>query len=309
MALSEDTEYFHTYKLTRNHRSHISIINYSARLLSSSYKPLSFDRTRVYYKSVDGSEIEIAHWLNTAVPFFSDQYQIIRKKIGILVRGKRSANIIHRHIDFPHKPVITTSLDTDSSLWGAIFRKIMNWAFNDEITKYELVEEYLSMDLQLAEVRKVISLLKRIEQIAHESPSKLGDYINLFVGISKIIFPRRRNKIAIKKLTNVLSKKVLLESYIPPCDDEVQLMTLHKAKGLEFDVVFHLDLYKWIFPMYRGDRIQDLNLHYVGITRAKEHCILCTSTLRHNRQGIRDAEDSDFLHGNNLSTYRTECPV
>ncbi|MCZ3003907.1 ATP-dependent helicase, partial [Acinetobacter baumannii] len=61
-------------------------------------------------------------------------------------------------------------------------------------------------------------------------------------------------------------------------------MTIHKAKGLEFEIVIHLDLNEWLFP-YRvigesfSDKLypsweQDLNLHFVGVTRAKTMCLL-----------------------------------
>ena len=46
----------------------------------------------------------------------------------------------------------------------------------------------------------------------------------------------------------------------------IKLMTGHKAKGLEFDTVYHLD--PWIIKDERGD--QEKNLRYVIQTRAKE---------------------------------------
>jgi len=45
----------------------------------------------------------------------------------------------------------------------------------------------------------------------------------------------------------------------------IQLMTGHKAKGLEFNTVYHLD--PWLI---RDDNEQELNLRYVITTRAKE---------------------------------------
>lgn len=44
----------------------------------------------------------------------------------------------------------------------------------------------------------------------------------------------------------------------------VKLMTCHKAKGLEFECVYHLD------PWLIRDSEQDLNLHYVAITRSMD---------------------------------------
>jgi superfamily I DNA/RNA helicase len=44
----------------------------------------------------------------------------------------------------------------------------------------------------------------------------------------------------------------------------LMLMTVHKAKGLEFDRVFVLDA-----PIRRGDPEQERNIRYVAATRAK----------------------------------------
>jgi DNA helicase-2/ATP-dependent DNA helicase PcrA len=104
-------------------------------------------------------------------------------------------------------------------------------------------------------------------------------------------------------------------------DHEVQVLSLHKAKGSEFDLVFHLDLYTWILPqlrpgpnnnwnqpVYRG-LAQDRNLHYVGITRARKACFLCTSTQRVNSNGgTSQGQVSEFLSVNNLAQLRHASP-
>jgi ATP-dependent exoDNAse (exonuclease V) beta subunit len=100
-----------------------------------------------------------------------------------------------------------------------------------------------------------------------------------------------------------------LNSLLPANDGEVQLMTLHKSKGLEFDIVFHLNLHQWILPQYKGDYNQDLNLHYVGLTRARKSCILCISKFRHQNKTKKIASDSEFLFLNDLKNWRLPCPL
>lgn len=93
-------------------------------------------------------------------------------------------------------------------------------------------------------------------------------------------------------------------------------MTLHKSKGLEFDLVFHLNLHEWILPnkkpingdfynCYYPSWQQDLDLHYVGITRAKKACYFIVPAQRTNSYDrVLVARDSEFLYHNNVQVLR-----
>ena len=72
---------------------------------------------------------------------------------------------------------------------------------------------------------------------------------------------------------------------IAKTQDSVQLMTLHSAKGLEFDQVFIVGLEEGIFPTQRSipDQAQmeeERRLAYVGITRARQHLTLTLAESR-----------------------------
>lgn len=70
-------------------------------------------------------------------------------------------------------------------------------------------------------------------------------------------------------------------------DNNVNIMTLHSAKGLEFNIVFILGMEEGIFPHSRSfesakELEEERRLCYVGITRAKKKLYLlsaCTRTL------------------------------
>ena len=70
-------------------------------------------------------------------------------------------------------------------------------------------------------------------------------------------------------------------------DDRVLLMTLHSAKGLEFDNVYLEGMEDGIFPGYRAVSAEDSSeleeerrLCYVGITRAKKRLTLTSASTR-----------------------------
>jgi len=61
----------------------------------------------------------------------------------------------------------------------------------------------------------------------------------------------------------------------------------------------------------KGDKLiekEDMNLHYVGITRAKKVCILVSSTKNHLKYKgewvLWNAQPSNFLSINNLQKLR-----
>ncbi|MDE6036537.1 MAG: UvrD-helicase domain-containing protein [Ruminococcus sp.] len=68
-------------------------------------------------------------------------------------------------------------------------------------------------------------------------------------------------------------------------DDKVTLMTVHSAKGLEFENVFVIGMEEGIFPVSQSsgdekDLEEERRLAYVAITRAKKHLYLTSASQR-----------------------------
>ena len=80
---------------------------------------------------------------------------------------------------------------------------------------------------------------------------------------------------------------------------KVSLMTMHAAKGLEFDVVFLCGMEDTIFPSIRavldGNLEEERRLFYVGITRARKKLVLSRSTSRMLYGQVRYNLPSKFL--------------
>lgn len=83
-------------------------------------------------------------------------------------------------------------------------------------------------------------------------------------------------------------QEVTLVSQIDKWDaahNAVTLMTLHSAKGLEFDIVFISGLEEGLFPSYNSilesaELEEERRLFYVGMTRAKKKLFLSYATTR-----------------------------
>lgn len=84
--------------------------------------------------------------------------------------------------------------------------------------------------------------------------------------------------------------------------DYVVLMTLHGAKGLEFDNVYLVGMEDGLFPSYmsitaddKGEIEEERRLCYVGITRARKHLTITSAKQRMVRGETRFSKLSRFV--------------
>lgn len=85
-------------------------------------------------------------------------------------------------------------------------------------------------------------------------------------------------------------------------DDRVLLMTLHSAKGLEFDNVYLAGMDDGLFPSYHSvssgetaDLEEERRLCYVGITRAKKRLTMTSARMRMLRGEMQWYKTSRFI--------------
>ena len=303
-------ESFNYFKLDKNHRCHPSIINYSNFLLNPKTVLIPAVQKLIFFYSVEGNEKDIATWLDEKIDSIQKGFKIEkRNQIAILTRTSRTGEIINLELKEPHKLAISNELDTNLNVWSAIFSNLLHFIFDNNFKFIDVIEIFTSYErFSSTEMKKLGSAKKDIESIISTKNFDNGNLIKAFKAIASIIAPNSESTESIELLTSVLNNPLELKSYEPASDNEVNILTLHKSKGLEYDFVFHLDLYEWVFPNKQpgpnndfrnpifGDWKQDLNLHYVGITRARKGCFLISSTKRTNSDGdTRNGKDSEFI--------------
>ncbi|WP_143329134.1 UvrD-helicase domain-containing protein [Clostridium puniceum] len=304
---------FKPFYLDKNFRCHKSISDYSLRLLDHSYPMNDSLEKRIFKRRVSGSEKAIVQYIEKLMPSIKKKYNFHKNSdIAILVPSNSYGDLIACHFTIKHKYFKKTALDEDSSLWATIFKSLLSYIQNRSANIYEFCENYFDVE---DDNLMFVKLYKKIEALREKfSTLRLARKVERFKNIAELVYPKADNETAINNLSEVLKDPESIESFTPASDDELQIMTLHKSKGLEFKIVFHLGLYKYILPKEGYDKNniwnyteydQNLNLHYVGVTRAEEACILLTSTKRHNGKGDeKQGVDSEFLSLNGLNNYQ-----
>lgn len=287
---------FSHFELNKNHRCHESISEYSLCLFDAS-KNIPNEK-RVFKVEINGNESCIASSIDTRISRIKEKYKVTsNNKIAILCRSNASVIKISESLNTPHKAFEETILDTDNSDWGRFFRELISSCLSGEIFATDYAEELFSEEYETTKYRKALWLSQRIFDCSALDMYSVEDDI---ISLAELVYPKKRNEDAISHLHCVLNDEKTIKNYIPALDEEINIMTLHKSKGLEFNIVFHLDMYKWIFPneyASKESQLQDLNLHYVGVTRAKDVCYIINGTKRYRNKydDYITAEPSPFF--------------
>ncbi|MCJ7824330.1 MAG: UvrD-helicase domain-containing protein [Anaerolineales bacterium] len=105
-----------------------------------------------------------------------------------------------------------------------------------------------------------------------------------------------------RSLTEFLENIALVsdQDTLPDTPQAPTLLTLHAAKGLEFDLVYIVGLDEGLLPHSRSfeepeEMAEERRLFYVGITRAKNHLVLVRASQRSNYGRFEYTVQSRFL--------------
>lgn len=282
------TDKFEHHVVDINHRCHPSIVNYANRLYHNNSKLLYTEEMRVYRRCFEGTQIDLVNQLNSYIPQTAKNFNIENlSNIAILVRNNRSLNYLINNLTLPLRVYKDDDLTLINTGHALLYKGLLKYYFDPKCLVNDIFEiNRFKSSLTTSEFNNVRKL---INELRNKSELVLVDSLkNVVSGLTGTVGSEQE----LQALNNILESDEDKNQYKPSSTEELQVMTLHKSKGLEFDIVFHLDLYEWVFPYrrYTGnwDEVvyptwnQELNLHYVGITRAREACLLVNSTRRLN---------------------------
>ena len=276
---------FQHFELSKNHRCHESIINYSRGLFD--IFPNSIGEKRVFKVDIDGNEKSIVLKIESYLPKIMKKYSVNNpNQVAILCKLNHTIDLIDDYLGIPHKIFKNDPLEGLNSEMGNFFRYILRERFSGTIFPADLAEQFFSKEFDFENYHRFLHIVEIIYQAPVEH---LGEYIKFFIDLAELL-NIKPNKKAIEVLKEVISSIDALTSFMPAKDDEINIMTIHKSKGLEFSIVFVLDLYKYVFSnncgkKESGNSDQVLNLYYVAITRAKDAVYFLNASERSTKSG------------------------
>lgn len=232
---------------------------------------------------------------------------------------------LRRVINYPKREIGDTSLE-----------KIVIAASDNDVSVWTAMENIAEFDLgiQNRTREKITEFITLIKSFAAMLPThnayQIGDYIASASGIIKELFQDKTPE-GVSRMENVqellnglrdFSEKAEPEGPVPTLNlfmedialltsedrneedeansDKVLLMTIHAAKGLEFNYVYIAGLEENLFPsqmsiMSREDLEEERRLFYVALTRAKKQANLSYSISRYRYGSALSCEPSRFL--------------
>ncbi len=189
---------------------------------------------------------------------------------------KRIINIPNRYIS---KKFVAELEDFAASKGAFYYQALKQMPIETAFTKRNIREWMHFMD-QLMEHRDDLGPAEAIHTIRHAL-----DY-DRFITDDDVPSPDDQKIQNVNQLHIAAARFETIQEFLAHIDtfqdsvgtdttEGVQLMTIHKAKGLEFPVVFIVGMVENIMPTKKGDIEEERRICFVGISRAMQRLYLC----------------------------------
>lgn len=311
VELMKSGDYSH-FQLTENRRCAKAIQAYSLALLGFRSNPIAPKDRRVFAVHVRGDEGSLACRIRTCLHPIMEKYCVRgASEIALIGSSNRTLDLFSNSIGIPNKRFYTTPLDTRLSRWSKLFSDLLTSYYDPMRFSGTFIDAHLGTDARPSQRHRGLAL---VDEFFNLTEREIADNIGLAVSIARLCEPKGECEGDVEAFRKTVEDtKLLTGGFRPAQPNEINIITYHKAKGLEFDIVFCLETYQYIMPPYkykeknRSVYEQYLAMHYVGITRARKACYILLGSSRHNGKGcLQTASPSEFLYLPMLASLRND---
>lgn len=323
----EDFPQAKIFYLEKNYRSTQKILDFAYEIIS---KNKTHPILKLYTDNSYGDEVEIIELENEELEalFIAKKIKELNnngfnlKSMAVLYRMNAQSRVIEEaflHLGIPYILIGGTRFYERREIKDIIsyLRLLVNP--DDEISLNRIKklgkkrwDKFKKLYQKLCPKIEEMETIKIIEEILNKT-----EYLNLFNEENPEDLARLENikelcSVAVNfpKIYQFLEQVALVESEYFESEKKqkdkngVHLMTLHQAKGLEFDAVFIVGVEEGILPHSRSfydlfDLEEERRLFYVGITRAREKLFITYTKQRFFFGRRTSSAVSRFLQDNN----------
>lgn len=190
--------------------------------------------------------------------------------------------------------------------------------FYDLITHFRTENQQMTADQIGPMIVRESGIMNEV--FADQTPENLSRQENiqeLITGLHDFVEGRREEGNMDLSLRDYLSEVSLLTDQDTDNSDiqeKITLMTVHAAKGLEFNTVFVVGMEQDLFPSQRSSASlreleEERRLFYVAITRAEKHCFLSFARSRFRYGKTEQSVPSSFLKDIDVDYLDIEQPT
>jgi len=201
--------------------------------------------------------------------------------------------------------------------------KLQKAAFDAKLSLYEYIKKSINGKLPLVISKKVATalteLLEDIKTLQEEAQNTLGNFITTFEELIKLKDHYANMLDGIDRIMNIdefygyfrdaviKNQDISLDEFLNDIslqseqdqieDNAITIMSIHAAKGLEFEHLFVIGFEEEFFPLLgEGCNMEEeRRLGYVAITRAKSDLTLCYADSRFYKGRRKMIDKSRFL--------------
>ncbi len=258
--LISQSDVFEHHIVNINHRCHVSISNYSNRLLNENCQIVHSDDLRIYQFQMIGTQVDVANELNTFIPQIMDVHNIENySDIAILVNYNKSLEYLKDNITLPYKIFDDDILLIINTSVSKLLYELLVYRLNENVLINDVLETLRGYDFSNKSTLKKDR--EKIQEIRTCSDRRLKSKLIRLVSqlINEALTERENEVLLIGGGIGISSIRTLFERFARSGRDVVLVYSAHEAGDLvlksEIDALAALFSNAKVFYLARTDGI------------------------------------------------------